>query len=108
MTLWDVAGKEYRIKINGAAEKVGKTPFVKYFAQNMDLTTGINDLYIPGEAVDGFNQYLLSAYAYATNITTTPLSCEVNASGDFRILVNSPTTRTDVSVRYCILYLPKS
>ena len=86
----------------------GKTPFVEFHTQNVDLVEGINDIYVSGYPKDGFNQYLLSGYAFLSDATTTPLCGTVDSSGRFRMLVNCSRDRPATAIRYYILYIPSS
>lgn len=84
----------------------GKSPFVEYHSETFDLMEGINDIYVPGYPKSGFNQYLLSGYAFLSDATTTPLCGTVDASGRFRMLVNCSRDHDTTAIRYYILYIP--
>lgn len=84
----------------------GKSPFVEFHSQDVDLVEGFNDIYVPGYPKDGFNQYLLSGYAFLSDAITTPLCGTVDASGRFRMLVNCSRDRAATAIRYYILYIP--
>lgn len=84
----------------------GKSPFVEFHSQDVDLAEGINDIYVSGYPKAGFDQYLLSGYAFLSDAITTPLCGTVDASGRFRMLVNCSRDRAATAIRYYILYIP--
>ena len=86
----------------------GKTPFVEFHTQNVDLVEGTNDIYVSGYPKAGFDQWLLSGYAFLSDATTTPLCGTVDSSGRFRMLVNCSRNRPATAIRYYILYIPSS
>ena len=81
---------------------------MEFHSQDVDLVEGINDIYVSGYPKDGFNQYLLSGYAFLSDATTTPLCGTVDSSGRFRMLVNCSRARDKTAIRYYILYIAKS
>lgn len=94
-------------EVVGAVNELnGKSPFVEYHSETVDLVEGINDVYVPGYPKDGFNQYLLSGYAFLSDATTTPLCGTVDSSGRFRMLVNCSKGHDETALRYYILYIP--
>lgn len=84
----------------------GKSPFVEYHSETVNLVEGINDVYVPGYPKSGFDQYLLSGYAFLSDATTTPLCGTVDSSGRFRMLVNCSKGHNETAIRYYILYIP--
>ena len=86
----------------------GKKPFVEFHTQNVDLVEGTNDIYVSGYPKAGFDQWLLSGYAFLSDATTTPLCGTVDSSGRFRMLVNCSRDRAATAIRYYILYIPSS
>lgn len=96
-------------QVVGAVNELnGKSPFVEFHSQDVDLAEGINDIYVSGYPKDGFDQYLLSGYAFLSDATTTPLCGTVDSSGRFRMLVNCSRDRAATAIRYYILYIPSS
>lgn len=86
----------------------GKMPFVEFHTENVDLVEGTNDIYVSGYPKTGFNQWLLSGYAFLSDAITTPLCGTVDSSGRFRMLVNCSRDRPATAIRYYILYIPSS
>ena len=96
-------------EVVGAVNELnGKTPFVEFHTQNVDLVEGTNDIYVSGYPKAGFDQWLLSGYAFLSDATTTPLCGTVDSSGRFRMLVNCSRDRPATAIRYYILYIPSS
>lgn len=96
-------------KTNAAVNALnGKTPFVEFHTQNVDLVEGTNDIYVSGYPKAGFDQWLLSGYAILSDAITTPLCGTVDSSGRFRMLVNCSRNRPATAIRYYILYIPSS
>lgn len=83
----------------------GKMPFVEFHSETRDLVAGINDVRVPGYHKSGFNQWLLSGYAFLSDATTTPLCGTVDSEGNFRMLVNCSRDRSGSIIRYYILYI---
>lgn len=96
-------------KTNAAVNALnGKTPFVEFHTQNVDLVEGTNDIYVSGYPKAGFDQWLLSGYAFLSDAITTPLCGTVDSSGRFRMLVNCSRNRPATAIWYYILYIPSS
>lgn len=83
----------------------GKMPFVEFHSETRDLVAGINDVRVPGYHKSGFDQWLLSGYAFLSDATTTPLCGTVDSQG-FRMLINCSRDRPGAIIRYYILYIP--
>ena len=83
----------------------GKMPFVEFHSETRDLVAGINDVHVPGYHKSGFDQWLLSGYAFLSDATTTPLCGTVDSQG-FRMLINCSRDRPGAIIRYYILYIP--
>lgn len=93
-------------EVVGAVNELnGKMPFVEFHSETRDLVAGINDVRVPGYHKSGFDQWLLSGYAFLSDATTTPLCGTVDSQG-FRMLINCSRDRPGAIIRYYILYIP--
>lgn len=93
-------------EVVGAVNELnGKMPFVEFHSETRDLVAGINDVHVPGYHKSGFDQWLLSGYAFLSDATTTPLCGTVDSQG-FRMLINCSRDRPGAIIRYYILYIP--